>query len=104
MLKIIKKQNKIFCTVLYTILSATPILAFASDFGGEDDVLSKTLNGLIGLVTGGWARAIATLCIIAIGYALMSGKMEKQRAVFSVVGIGIVFSAAYILKAIGISS
>ena len=95
----IKRYFKKFVSVM---AGFSPIIAQASTFGAENDVLSKTLDGLIGLLTGGWARGIATLAIISVGYMLLSGKMEKSRAVIIVVGIGVIFSSAYIIQGLSV--
>ncbi|MDF1654357.1 MAG: TrbC/VirB2 family protein [Coxiellaceae bacterium] len=90
--------NRQALCVLFTVLS--PSLAFA-DTGG--DVISNVLSGLIDLLTSTPARLVFVVAIIGIGYGTLAlGKIPKQRAIATVIGIGIVFSASYISQKMGL--
>ena len=102
--KSIKRINKIKLQRLWALLlAATPTLSFAYSSGG--DTLSSILNGLISLLTSGWARLIFIIAVIGVGYAtLVMGKLPKGKAASIVIGIGIVFGAAYIAQQLGVGA
>ena len=68
------------------------------------DKVQSILQGLADLLSGTWARLIFIIAIIGVGYGLISGKMEKGRALMIVLGIAIVFSASYIATTIGVTA
>ncbi len=70
---------------------------------GETDVISSVLSGLIDILTSTPARLVFVLAIIGIGYGTLAlGKVPKQRAIATVIGIGIVFSASYLAQKMGL--
>lgn len=79
------------------ILMCTPSAAFAYTAGG--DMFDSILKGLLDFLTSTPARIIAIIAIIGVGYATLSmGKMPKDKAICTVVGIGLVFGASYIAQ------
>ena len=81
----------------------SPSLAFA--YGGNDDMLSSVLSGLITLLQSTPARLLFVVAIIGIGYSTLAmGRIPKERAVAIVVGIGIVFSASFIAQKLGLGT
>ncbi|MDF1760850.1 MAG: TrbC/VirB2 family protein [Coxiellaceae bacterium] len=87
----------------YLIVMSFPQLAFAADAGG--DVISNVLSGLIDLLTSTPARLVFVVAIIGVGYGTLAlGKIPKQRAIATVIGIGIVFSASYIARKMGVGN
>ena len=81
-------------------LAFSPSLAFA---GTGEDRISSVLSGLIGLLTSTPARLIFVIAIMRVGYLTMRlGKIPKEVAISIVLGIGIVFSAAYIAQKMGL--
>lgn len=78
-----------------------PTFALAST---GTDKISSVLSGLIDLLTSTPARLIFTVAIIGIGYGTLAlGKIPKEKAIATVLGIGIVFSAAFIAQKMGMS-
>lgn len=78
-----------------------PTLALA-DTG--QDMLSNVLSGLINVLTSTPARLMFVVAIIGVGYATLAlGKVPKEKAIGIVVGIGIVFSASYLAKTMGLA-
>ncbi len=87
----------------YLMLLFFPGFAIAADAGG--DAMSNVLSGLIGLLTSTPARLVFVVAIIGVGYGTLAlGKIPKQRAIATVIGIGIVFSASYIAKKMGVGN
>ncbi|MDF1796450.1 MAG: TrbC/VirB2 family protein [Coxiellaceae bacterium] len=85
----------------YLIGLSLPCSLFAAGSGG--DVISNVLRGLIDLLTSTPARLVFVVAIIGVGYGTLAlGKIPKQRAIATVIGIGIVFSASYIAQKIGL--
>lgn len=90
---------------LITSLSLFPTLtlAAASDIGS--DKISTVLGGLVNLLTSTPAKVLFVLSIIGIGYGwLHLGKIPKEQAIASIIGIGIVFSAGYIAQQCGLGA
>jgi len=97
--KSIEKIGKLF---LYS-----PSITFASGFGFGDDNFSliNALNQLIDLLTSQIGGAVCVLSIVSVGYAwLKMGRIEKGPAVVSIVGVSVIFSAAWIAKYLGFIS
>jgi len=85
--------------VIFSLLA--PVTVMAHELG--DSKLTQVLGSLINLLNSGVARSLFTLAIIGVGYGwLYMGQIPKGRAVGAVIGIGIVFSASWIAKALGI--
>ena len=79
-----------------------PGMALA-DNGGN--AISGFLSGLITILTSGIAKALFVIAIIGIGYATVHlGKIPKERGIAAVIGIGLVFSAAWIAQTMGVGS
>ena len=95
MMKIKKIKNKI--KYLFLLL---PSSVFAST---DTNALSDAINGITDFLTGDLARCIGILAIVGVGYAtLMLGKLDKGKAINIILGIGVIFSAAYIFNQLGI--
>lgn len=100
-----KKRLKNFSKKRLSIwtLLFSPTVALADN--GSGDMLSSVLSGLIDLLTSTPARLMFVVAIIGVGYATLAlGKIPKEKAVAIVIGIGIVFSAAYIAQKMGLGS
>ena len=88
--------------LLMAMIMSSPSLAFA-DSGGNK--LGSILGGLVSFLTSGIAKTIFVIAIVGIGYGTLAlGKIPKEKAVGTVIGIGIVFSAAYIAQQLGVGS
>lgn len=80
-----------------------PVYAVAD--GLEGDALTTVLNGVINLLTSTPARLLAVIAIIGIGYSTIAlGTIPKSRAISTIVGLGFVFGASFILQSLGLSS
>lgn len=81
-----------------------PTFALASGFGDDNsDELTVVLNGLITLLTSTYARLLMIIGIAGVGYLWMwKGTIPAGRAIGTIIGIGIVFSASFLCTALGI--
>jgi type IV secretory pathway VirB2 component (pilin) len=59
-----------------------------------NDIIGTTLCRLTQNLTGGIARAIATIAIFAVGVSLFMGKLNWGTAAMTAAGVGIVFGSA----------
>lgn len=84
--------------LMLTTFTGYGTLALA-DSGGSS--ITSALQWLIDFVGGPFGAAIATLSIMTCGVLLWMNKLEKETFVKVLVGGGIVFGAAAIMKAIG---
>lgn len=85
------------------VLLILPSLACAAMDQG--DMLTTVLNGLVNLLTSTPARLMAVLAIIGIGYSTIAlGTIPKSRAITTVVGLGLVFGASFILQNLGLNT
>jgi type IV secretory pathway VirB2 component (pilin) len=67
--------------------------AFAAAAAPSDDVIGQTLCRLVANLSGGIARAIASIAIFAVGVGLFLGKLNWGIAAATAAGVGIIFSA-----------
>ncbi|MCP9223852.1 TrbC/VirB2 family protein [Erythrobacter sp. LQ02-29] len=73
--------------------------AFAAATGGGLSNVENLLNGLVDLLTGGIARAIAIIALIFCGFLIAFGRGSTM--IWSVlIGIVLVFSSAWIVDQI----
>lgn len=77
-----------------------PQLAIAEPW---DDAANKVLQ----IFTGGLARTIAVIAVVALGIAALVGKLSWQWAIYIIIGIVLIFGAPaivdYIISATGSS-
>ncbi len=75
----------------------------ALGYTGEQTKIDSVLQALLNYLTSSPARLLAVLAIVGVGYStLYLGRMPKQRAVSVVLGIGIIFGSAAILRMLGL--
>ncbi|MDF2965684.1 MAG: hypothetical protein K0Q51_1072 [Rickettsiaceae bacterium] len=79
-------------SVIFAIISACDS-SFASS-ANNNDIIGNTLCRLVGNLTGGIARAIATIAIFAVGVGLFMGKLNWGVAAATAAGVGIIFGAS----------
>jgi len=84
--------ERIWTTFILVLLSAP---AYA-----QQDPISRLLNKAVDMLTNQWAVASAVITVAAIGYRMKYGLMDKRKALYSVIGIVIVFGAAIIVDEI----
>lgn len=78
------------------MLAAGPALAQSIDL----DPVTNLLQGIIDTITGPLGIAIATLAVVGIGLSWFFGIIDFRQAMFVVIAIAIVASAATIVSAI----
>lgn len=69
--------------------------------GALFDSGTNFLNNLETLLTGTWARIIAIIAVVALGFIAMLGRMSWYKAGSVAGGIILVFGAAAIVDSIG---
>ena len=75
-------------------LSCVPATGLAYDMS---DKFSGIIEGLINLTTQGWARILAVMAVVGIGYGTVAlGKIPRGIAIATFIGFGIIFSAGYV--------
>jgi type IV secretory pathway VirB2 component (pilin) len=90
------KQRILFFSCMFLV--AQPTFAF-SLFGNGNDVLSTALQNLAGYLSSTPAAAIGVLAIMGIGYAAIAmGKIPKHQAITIIIGIGVIYSAAFLMN------
>lgn len=88
--------------VLTSLLVITAIIsscdaAFAQAAAGTD-VIGNTLCALVNNVSGGIAKAVATLAIFAVGIGLFMGKLSWGTAALTAAGVGVIFGAGKLVS------
>ena len=66
------------------------------------DPVSRLLNKAVDMLTNQWAVASAIITIAALGYRMKYGMMDKRKALYSIIGIVVVFGAVLIVDEIRI--
>lgn len=70
------------------------IVIFSSEVAfAAEDVIGNTLCKLVGNLTGGIARSIATMAIFAVGIGLFMGKINWGVGAATTAGVAIIFGA-----------
>lgn len=85
-----------FAWRLFLTLCAVMVVIGASDSafaGNSADVVGQTLCRLTANLTGGIAKATATIAIFAVGIGLFMGKLNWGIAAATAGGVGIIFGA-----------
>lgn len=65
-------------------------------FGTADNIVTNILNFL----TGGFARIVAIIAVVILGFMWMSGRLEMKKALSVIGGIVLVFAAAALVDGI----
>lgn len=92
--KYVWKGRKKISVALINLLLPVSAMAYSTN-----DKMSEILDDTIDLITGKWGTSLCVLAIMAVGFLWMKmGKMEKDHAMATVVGIGIVYAAGFIVK------
>ena len=78
----------------------TLILALLSLPAHAEDPIARLLNKAVDMLTNQWAVASAVITIAALGYRMKYGMMDKRKALYSILGIVIVFGAVLIVDEI----
>jgi type IV secretory pathway VirB2 component (pilin) len=92
---------------LLTVLGIAILMLIISDSAfasAGNDIIGITLCKLTQNLTGGTAKAIATLAIFTVGCGLFMGKMDWKTAAMVAVGVGIIFGAPQLVNWISSSA
>lgn len=83
-----------------------PLSTFANGLGDDSSFsLTTALQNLIQLLSSQIGGAVCVLTIVSVGYAwLHAGRIEKGHAIVSIVGVSVIFSAAWIANYLGFIS
>lgn len=79
----------------FTLLAADP--AFAQAAAGGTGSLTTFLTNVVNLLTGQLGQAIAVIAVAGVGIAWALGQASPRFALGTVVGVAILFSAAWIV-------
>ena len=61
------------------------------------DPITRLLTKAVDMLTNQWAVASAIITIAALGYRMKYGMMDKRKALYSILGIVVVFGAVLIV-------
>lgn len=86
--------------LLLGLLWFSQLSAYAADVSS----INHALTGLLGLLTGTLARSMAILAITSIGYLTLSGRLVIKQALYTCLGIGIIFGAGSIANLLGVGA
>jgi type IV secretion system protein VirB2 len=82
-------------TMLLLLRCGVLMLAMTEPSAAQNlDSIGTILQSLVDSVTGSIGTALATMAVMAVGFAFMTGRMDWVFAVTIIIGIGIVFAAA----------
>lgn len=85
-----RKTLGLFAIVALAALSLSPGMAMAAPW-------DSAATQILGIFTGGLARTIAIIAVIACGVAAMVGKLSWDWAIKIVIGIVLIFGATAIV-------
>lgn len=98
-----QKSDDFYWRVLLCVAMVCSILIVSNDVyaGNNDansnDIIGQTLCRLVQNLTGGIARAIATIAIFSVGVGLFMGKLNWGTAAATAAGVGIIFGSAQLV-------
>ncbi len=77
---------------LFLYLGGLPMSSYA------DTDVASILTNFLGLLTGTWGTAVATIAIVGLGYlCFVMGKVPKSVLIAVVFGVGFIFGAHSLL-------
>ena len=93
-----KRTMYFMALAMVAVLAFMPELALAEPWDGA-------ANKVLAIFTGGLARTIAVIAVIACGIAALAGKLSWDWAIKIIIGLVLIFGAAaivdYIISAVG---
>lgn len=81
------------CAILGIVVSSNA--AFAAE---NNDAITQVLCNVIGQLSGGIGKAVATIAVIVLGIGLFIGKLSWPLAIATAIGIGMIFGATSIVN------
>ena len=88
--RIVRAAEQIWTALILALLS---LQAHAQ----SSDPISRLLTKAVDMLTNQWAVASAIITIAALGYRMKYGMMDKRKALYSIIGIVIVFGSVLIV-------
>jgi type IV secretion system protein VirB2 len=85
-----RQTLQVFAIVALAILAMSPAMALAAPW---DSTAEKVLE----IFTGGMARTLAIIAVIACGIAAVAGKLSWDWAIKIIIGIVLIFGATAIV-------
>lgn len=71
---------------------------FALANTASQDAITQVLCNIVGQLSGGIGKSIATIAIIVLGIGIFVGKLSWPLAIATALGIGMIFGAASIVS------
>jgi type IV secretory pathway VirB2 component (pilin) len=90
--RFVRAPERIWTALILALLS---LPAYA-----QQDPITRLLNKAVDMLTNQWAVASAVITIAALGYRMKYGMMDKRKALYSIIGIVVVFGAVLIVDEI----
>ena len=91
-------------TMYFMALAMVAVLAFMPELALAEP-WDSAANKVLAIFTGGLARTIAVIAVIACGIAALAGKLSWDWAIKIIIGLVLIFGAAafvdYIISAVG---
>lgn len=84
-------SERIWAAFILALLSAQA----HAQVGG--DPITRLLTKAVDMLTNQWAVASAIITIAVLGYRMKYGLMDKRKALYSIIGIVVVFGAVLIV-------
>ena len=88
--RIVRAAEQIWTALILALLS---LQAHAQ----SADPISRLLTKGVDMLTNQWAVASAIITIAALGYRMKYGMMDKRKALYSIIGIVVVFGSVLIV-------
>jgi type IV secretory pathway VirB2 component (pilin) len=73
------------------------LLSFQAHAQVGGDPITRLLTKAVDMLTNQWAVASAIITIAALGYRMKYGMMDKRKALYSIIGIVVVFGSVLIV-------
>ena len=86
-------------TAMIAFLSASPALAQAADPQGSGPIVSA-LGWLQGTLLGNVATAVAVMAVAAVGFMMLTGRLNWRFGATVIIGVFILFGAGTIVAGI----
>lgn len=93
----LSKDFILISTVLFIGSVLTTDFALATNSASQD-AITQVLCNIVGQLSGGIGKSIATIAIIVLGIGIFVGKLSWPLAIATALGIGMIFGAASIVS------
>ena len=95
-------KNKINNLWRVAVLFIVIFPQFAFAFGGDIPPLTNALNNLASFLDSSFVKVVGVLAVIGVGYSTLHlGKMNKEQAIWTIVGIGLIVGAGQVMNLLG---